>query len=711
MTASLDTTAAPPAAGDKLALALRYAGLGIPVFPLAPGCKVPRKGSRGHLDATTDAETIRAWFHDTPAMNWGAIGGAEHVGPGGEVERLVWVDLDRKGAKDGLRALDDACAAAGFSLADIDTFAVRTPSGGLHLGFYTPRRIRQGVDVLGPGSGVDIRSEGQGYVVGPGSTIDGAAYQIVNDVPIAPMGRLAELFPEGQAPTESAPSREPLPGIDPNRARDRALAILDMAPGAVEGQAGDLATLKLAMRLKDAGCTPDDALELMLEHWNDRCSPPWSEDELAAKVRNAFKYGAEVPGISAPEAVFDPVPQPDPVDTPAQPKRSAALEVVRWSDLKDKPITETRWILEPYFPRVTFGMLASHPGRGKSWLALQLCVAVATGLPVLGLPTCGPAGAGILALEDDQNVLHRRLKRIREAYGLAWTSAHDDLLDQNLVLMVRGRVAMDQLGKAAASHALGALAAELTEAMKATQGPPAVVFLDTLNSVHDGDENDNTAVRALAATVFSIGDTLGCSVWALHHFRKTGGSKGAPGLFDRMNFELVRGASALAGSARAIVQFGWLTAADTKRVELDANDPDRYAILGLTKINDGPRSPWLLVEHGEQGLLIPTLGGERALATLRGGGAVDALKKKDEILLDLHAGLLSRAELAAKHFPGHSKGGADKLKAIFQDMRRRDRWIEAGGMDLTKEGLQAVAEILGRQAKVGAYLDDAESED
>jgi hypothetical protein len=51
--------------------ALRYAELGYPVFPLSPRSKLPRAGSHGLLDATTDAEQVAAWWRDEPTANIG----------------------------------------------------------------------------------------------------------------------------------------------------------------------------------------------------------------------------------------------------------------------------------------------------------------------------------------------------------------------------------------------------------------------------------------------------------------------------------------------------------------------------------------------------------------------------------------------------------------------------------------------------------------
>lgn len=708
--AAASELAAVQAAPDRLGLALRYAKAGIPVFPLEPGAKTPRKGSHGHKDATREEAIIRQWFSDDPEMNWGAVGGAERFNPiTDETEHLVWIDLDRHGAKDGLRSFTNACQAAGIDPRGINTLEVETPNGGLHLGFWTAQAIRHGVDVLGEGSGVDVRSEGKGYVVGPGSALDGRPYRIVNDAPIADMGKLAGLFPTGTAEAKPV-DRTPLPGVDPARAEDRARDYLKTAPVSIKGQGGDQTALKVAARLKDLGCTEPETLDLMLsEHWHNGCG--WTPERLATKVSNAFRYGQNPPGSSAPEAIFAAFVEPPDPEAPPKPARPAALEVLRWSELKDTPVPEVQWIWKPFFPRVSFGALVSHPGHGKSWLSLQIAVAVATGLPIFGEHTCGPAGAGVLALEDDKHVLHRRLKSIREGYGLAWTERHDTLLDQNLRAMVRARAPLEGLGQAAAAHELAQLAAELGRAMANTQDPPAVLFLDTLNAIHSGDENSNTETRQLAATIFGIGDTLNCSVWALHHLRKTGTGKQATALMDRMNPELVRGASAIVGSTRAVAQFGWITSGDATKAGLDPEGAERrYAILGLTKINDGPLSPWLLIEHQRSnGLMVPTHEGEKALAILRGGNAVKALKKYEALLLDIHAEL-TMAELIARHYPDDPRG-KDKLKAAVSDLRTRHGWIERGVYNRTEAGLKKVLELQGRQAVETCLPDSEETED
>lgn len=45
----------------------------------------------------------------------------------------------------------------------------------------------------------------------------------------------------------------------------------------------------------------------MLDHWNERCLPPWKPSELAVKVRNAYAYAQNRQGDKAAEAALKPV--------------------------------------------------------------------------------------------------------------------------------------------------------------------------------------------------------------------------------------------------------------------------------------------------------------------------------------------------------------------------------------------------------------------
>ena len=266
---------------------------GFSVFPCAVNSKLPAVKDFPNR-ATTDPAQVETWWNGKPS-NIGIS--TSHFAAG---EALVVVDVDVKSKKRGDLSLLQL-EMDGFELPE--TLEVQTPSGGKHLYYRVPKALRQGVDTLG--SGIDTRSLG-GYVLGPGSVIDGKTYEITHQARIAPapdwlISRL------GAARTSDPSQTKALTNIEPERAAQRARAWLTTyAPIATEGRGGDAETYKVALHLKDLGCDADQALELM-GPWNERCSPPWSQDELQTKVNNAFRYGKDPQGVAAPEAIFPPV--------------------------------------------------------------------------------------------------------------------------------------------------------------------------------------------------------------------------------------------------------------------------------------------------------------------------------------------------------------------------------------------------------------------
>src|SRR5829696_7467385 len=65
----LDHAQPPPNRASMLQAALWYSAQGLHVFPLQPRLKIPHVGTRGCLDATTDAGTIRGWWKHWPDSN------------------------------------------------------------------------------------------------------------------------------------------------------------------------------------------------------------------------------------------------------------------------------------------------------------------------------------------------------------------------------------------------------------------------------------------------------------------------------------------------------------------------------------------------------------------------------------------------------------------------------------------------------------------
>lgn len=285
--------------------ALRLAEKGFHVFPCEANGKLPVIKDYPNR-ATRDPEQINKWFMGTE-RNIGIS-----TSKFGDHQALVVVDVDNKGEKNGDAQLL-SLELEGFELPQ--SLEQSTPTGGRHIVYVVDAACKQGVNVLG--DGLDIRSRG-GYIVGPGSTIEGKPYRQINGhgtLAPAPTWLVDRL---GRDVERTRSDNAALGGIDFDRAVVRAIEYLKTAPVAVEGDAGDITTFKVAARLKDLGCTLPQAFTLMVD-WNDRCEPPWETAELSEKVQHAYQYGREPQGTSAPEAVFDVVERPDDKDEAPHP--------------------------------------------------------------------------------------------------------------------------------------------------------------------------------------------------------------------------------------------------------------------------------------------------------------------------------------------------------------------------------------------------------
>lgn len=307
-------SAAPPSAmlagqGKFYESALWLAAKGFHVFPLVDNSKLPRIKNFPHR-ATRDEATIKQWWCDG-VMDWPqpwniGVSTSRFGDPdaNGNYQALVVVDVDTKEGKQGAASL------VALELQGLDlpiTCKQTTASKGAHLIYSAPVAVKQGANVLG--SGIDIRSAG-GYIVGAGSEIDGRAYSM-DETPIAPAPEW--LIERCGKPKERAASADvPVEGVDPERAAARAVEyLLHTAPLAVEGEGGDSVTYAVAAKLKDFGVSKHEAVDLMADYWNDRCSPPWGDAELSQKVLNAWRFGKSAPGSAAAERQFEAVPEED----------------------------------------------------------------------------------------------------------------------------------------------------------------------------------------------------------------------------------------------------------------------------------------------------------------------------------------------------------------------------------------------------------------
>ena len=177
----------------------------------------------------------------------------------------------------------------------------------------------------------------------------------------------------------------PAPQAPPQRSGilRRAAAYLDRLPPAIAGQGGHAATFDAALKiLSGFDLTPDEALGLILERFNPRCEPPWSEAELRHKLEDAAAHAKERGRLldeshnrgrvssglqsSAPQAAAAPRAEPEPTTRPRVPGfewRPSGLFRVTVKPGRDgePPKEDAEWIAPPF---ELAGLVRDESSRG-----------------------------------------------------------------------------------------------------------------------------------------------------------------------------------------------------------------------------------------------------------------------------------------------------------------------------------------------------------
>ena len=282
----------------------------------------------------------------------------------------------------------------------------------------------------------------------------------------------------------------------------RAQAYLKKTPGAVSGESGHNTTYRVACKLVHGFQLSDsDAMRLMAD-WNSKCQPPWTEAELEHKISDARAKGTAADADQwlppAPAAAPPPSSRQTP---PAAPVVPPLTYRDAWAAIAHpEPMAEV--VVEGLLRRGETANIIASTKTGKSWLGLQLLLAVSTGGDWLGL-RCAKGPCLLIDNELHDRTIQNRLHSSAAAAGI--TTPGDSLK----YVTLRG----DWLS-------LQELASKLARDWQS--GQLQLIVMDAKYRFFGGDkdENSNTAQTEFANQIDSLARDLQCAIVVVHHSTK-----------------------------------------------------------------------------------------------------------------------------------------------------------------------------------------------
>lgn len=211
-------------------------------------------------------------------------------------------------------------------------------------------------------------------------------------------------------------------------------------------------------------------------------------------------------------------------DAPDYNRAVPTAQPFKFVPVADLQIREPRWLVSDLIETDSLGLLFGDPGCGKSFIAVDLALAVATGAQFHGLQV--QKGSVFYIAGEGHNGLSRRFH--------AWAHHHDETLD-GVPLYKSERAA--QFLDGASAKAVGDAIASLA----ASAGSPALIIVDTLaRNFGAGDENSTQDMNYFIAAMDDLQGRYSESVLLVVHHTGHGDkqrARGAIALKGALDFE------------------------------------------------------------------------------------------------------------------------------------------------------------------------------
>lgn len=452
--------------GAILDAALEYAEAGYAVIPVRRSDKSPYTAN-GLTAATTNPAAIRQWWEWWPEANVAIVCGRVSG-------NLFAIDIDikpEKGKHGDEELLKWQAEHGDFP----NTVTQRTGSGGLHKFFRHPdiALYKNVVDAI---PGVDIRGDGAYVVVAPSVYEDGRIYEwegpsLLDTIEVADANtsviELLELNKKGAA-LKQQDTDKPFT-VKNAKSGNRNQTIFRFA----SGDCGRGVPYDICL---------DEARKI-----NERyCDPPLDDSEVVKTVQSAYKYEPDAVTIFGDAGTVD-------ENGEFLPKLPEELTM----QFLLNPPPKKPPIIWDYLREGEALLLSGNPKAGKSFLIVQLALAVATGGKWIG-QKCNQKTVLYIDAELSPEMTAERIKTIREKMGVSYFPE-----DLHVINTKKDKVTLKDV------------ADDFEHGLRHEE----VVIIDPLYMFLSSDENDNSQMKKEMEQLKRISAT-GTAVVVVHHMSK-----------------------------------------------------------------------------------------------------------------------------------------------------------------------------------------------
>jgi hypothetical protein len=180
------------------------------------------------------------------------------------------------------------------------------------------------------------------------------------------------------------------------------------------------------------------------------------------------------------------------------------LPYLKATELEDKA-REASWLIDGLWGEEAVGILGGEPKCCKSFLSLDMAVAISSGQPCLGrYRVANPGSVLLYAAEDSPRIVKNRLIGVAAARGVSLAAC-------DIQVITSERLRLDQQSDIDA----------LNETVAALR--PRLLILDPFVRLHRIDENSSSEVAVILGNLRQMQKRHKTSILVVHHAKKSGG--------------------------------------------------------------------------------------------------------------------------------------------------------------------------------------------